>query len=88
MGYYNIWQSTNGTVEQNPLALSDWSADRQKWLRVTSVKHFQECHASAPHDRSTTQDDDVHGVELGHTASYTNETGYKPMITLLVRHHH
>ena len=21
----NIWQSTNGTVEQNPLALSDWS---------------------------------------------------------------
>eukprot|EP01043_Picozoa_sp_COSAG02_P067979 COSAG02_NODE_11121_length_1789_cov_1.101183_1_plen_237_part_00 len=43
VGYYNIWQSTNGTVEQNPLALSDWS---------------------------TTQDEDAHGVELGHTATY------------------
>jgi hypothetical protein len=45
VGYYNIWQSTNGIVEQNPLALSDWS---------------------------TTQDDDAHGVELGHTATYGN----------------
>lgn len=39
VGYYNIWQSTNGTVEQNPLALSDWSTTREGDVHSVELGH-------------------------------------------------
>ena len=39
VGYYNIWQSTNGTVEQNPLALSDWSTTEEADAHGVELGH-------------------------------------------------